>query len=325
MIEFIEQAISVIYDSMFGMGSRLNPIYIVFMVVIAFGFYLWRSPKKPFLNWAFPKEIYTHPSHKTDMKLFVFGRLLAIAGFINFSFINIFVIYYFVETFGRSTQEVTALTPLFIACVYLIVGDFCTYFVHRAHHEIKFIWPFHAVHHSAEVMTPLTVYRKHPIYDIISRSFRTLLTSIAQGLVIAFMFGQPTLAVIAGINIFYFVFNTIGSNFRHSHIWISYGPVIEHIFISPAQHQIHHSLERRHWHKNYGEVLAIWDWAFGTLYVPKGHEKLAFGLSTEDGQRIVQPHATLTDSLMRPIMEAADVLRLTGAPKEDKIMSKSKA
>ena len=70
----------------------------------------------------------------------------------------------------------------------------------------------------------------------------------------------------------------MAGNLRHSYIWLSYGPVLSQIFVSPAQHQIHHSIEERHWGRNIGFARAIWDRLFGTLYVPKAHEQFAMGL-----------------------------------------------
>jgi sterol desaturase/sphingolipid hydroxylase (fatty acid hydroxylase superfamily) len=65
---------------------------------------------------------------------------------------------------------------------------------------------------------------------------------------------------------------------QHSHVWLSYGPILEHLLISPAQHQIHHSRLDAHHGRNFGTTLALWDWLFGTLYVIRGREDLSFGL-----------------------------------------------
>jgi sterol desaturase/sphingolipid hydroxylase (fatty acid hydroxylase superfamily) len=48
--------------------------------------------------------------------------------------------------------------------------------------------------------------------------------------------------------------------------------------VSPAQHQIHHSSQPRHFDKNIGFIFAFWDWAAGTLYVPRHKEDFALGL-----------------------------------------------
>ena len=76
----------------------------------------------------------------------------------------------------------------------------------------------------------------------------------------------------------------LGANLRHSHIWLSFGPFVEHIFFSPAQHQIHHSTDPRHFNKNFASDLSIWDWMFGSLYVTHGKENIRVGLVESDGR-----------------------------------------
>jgi len=65
-------------------------------------------------------------------------------------------------------------------------------------------------------------------------------------------------------------------------VWLSFGPLLSKIFVSPAQHQIHHSVDPRHQGKNLGGVFAIWDWLAGTLYLPRERPELRFGLG--DGE-----------------------------------------
>lgn len=135
------------------------------------------------------------------------------------------------------------------------MSDYSTRWVHRVHHESRIIWPFHSLHKSAEVMTPVTVYRKHPIYDLISAFVRSVLIGALQGIILCLFDQASSAATIAWVNAGYVLFNIAGSNLRHSHVWLSFGPVIEPVFISPAQHQIHHSLDPRHHNKDNGEVL----------------------------------------------------------------------
>ncbi len=61
-------------------------------------------------------------------------------------------------------------------------------------------------------------------------------------------------------------------------MWISFQGWLGRIFVSPAHHQVHHSGDPKHFNKNFGSCLALWDWMFGTLYVPKKErEPLSFG------------------------------------------------
>ena len=52
-------------------------------------------------------------------------------------------------------------------------------------------------------------------------------------------------------------------------MWIPFTGLAGRILQSPAHHQIHHSDNPAHWDKNLGFALAVWDWAFGTLYIPE--------------------------------------------------------
>lgn len=297
-------------------GIRFHPIYILPFLLMGFALYLYHRKagraKTGFWAWLFPKDIYLHPSHITDVKIFALSRVLDIFNVLSVTVVQIAFAVFAIQigetlTGEPFTQaEVTTASIILITLLITVVNDFCVYWVHRIHHETPILWPFHSVHHSAEVMTPITVYRKHPIYDLFSKLFKAVVVGFAQGLMLAIFFGSVELYLIAGANIFYVLFNALGSNFRHSHVWWSYGRFWEHILISPAQHQIHHSLEPKHYNKNYGEILAIWDWMFGTLYIPDGYEEIQYGISKSptSNERIDQPHKTLKDALIVPFQDS---------------------
>lgn len=304
IIDILDQAGRSVVGTAFGFSSRLNPLYLIAMIPLGWLIYRLQKIDTGFWGWLLPRDIYAHPSTRTDVKLFLVGLLIKLTGFVNFAIIRVVIIFALTESLGKATADPGLVGIVMLTLVFTVVSDFCVYWIHRGHHEIKLIWPFHAVHHSAEVMSPITIYRKHPVYDVLSQFVRTAITAVVQGLVLALIFGQVSLALIGGVTIFTMAFNVLGVNFRHSHVWISYGRFWSHIFISPAQHQIHHSLARKHWHKNYGQIFALWDLIFGTLYVPEEQEILEFGLSTPDGKRIEQPYPTVTDALCAPFKES---------------------
>jgi sterol desaturase/sphingolipid hydroxylase (fatty acid hydroxylase superfamily) len=49
--------------------------------------------------------------------------------------------------------------------------------------------------------------------------------------------------------------------------------------MSPAHHQLHHSIETRHLNRNFGVKFPFWDALFGTLYDPKQPETFRVGLA----------------------------------------------
>ena len=302
-------------DNLIAMPFNLNVRYSIFYlsctIIIAFFIWKYRGSQDSFIKWLLPKEVYFHKSNILDIKLFFASRVFVALGIIGAVFFPTTVAYGLLVMLGGSELSLPPVswTRGLIATVIIVVtSDFCKYWAHRAHHEWKFLWPFHAVHHSADVLTPLTVQRVHPIEPMIRNFLMTIVVGIAQALVLYAIVGQINIVAIGGANALYFTFNALGSNFRHSHIWISYGRVLEHILISPAQHQVHHSVAIKHHDKNYGSMFAIWDWMFGTLYIPTGPEKLTFGVSDGTGKPIDQPYPTLTAALILPFKESWEAL-----------------
>ena len=288
---------------------------------------IWRMRGRPgdFVAWMFPKAIYRNPSVFVDLKIFVGLRILGVFGFFSMLLftpaVTYLILFTLTDLFGRA-NDVPAPTfwRILIASILMVLAaDFVKYWYHRLHHENTVLWPFHSVHHSAEVLTPLTVARIHPIFLFARGPLTSLVVGALQALLLFVFIGKISILTIGGVNFIYVAFNLLGANFRHSHIWISYGPVWERILISPAQHQIHHSLAPEHHNKNYGEVFAIWDWMFGTLYVPQKVETLEFGLADEQGHRLEQPHPTFRAAMLGPFRDSWHALRKSlrpGAPQQ---------
>ena len=109
----------------------------------------------------------------------------------------------------------------------------------------------------------------------------------------------PTLTVIASTNAALFVFLFLGSTLAHSHIWISFGK-LENFFVSPAMHQIHHSDNPKHFDKNMGLSLSIWDRMFGTAHLTPEFEEIHFGLGEKENKEFL----TLPQLIWSPFVRA---------------------
>jgi sterol desaturase/sphingolipid hydroxylase (fatty acid hydroxylase superfamily) len=165
---------------------------------------------------------------------------------------------------------------LFTVTVF-IVEDFTRFFVHYCYHKIPLLWRFHAIHHSAITMTPLTLYRVHFIEYFINACRSLFVTGAISGLFMYCFVGAIGVYEVLGVSILNMLFNLAGANLRHSHIWIGFGR-FEQVFISPAQHQIHHSSAKAHLDKNFGASLAIWDKWFGSWLPSQTEQVKRFGL-----------------------------------------------
>ena len=191
----------------------------------------------------------------------------------------------------------------FTSCLF-VLDDFARYVVHRLLHQVPALWCFHKVHHTATSLNPLTVYRTHPVEGAIFAVRGALVHGTCTAVFVFFFGEQVTLATVLGAGVFNFVFNALGSNLRHSHVALGYWKPVERLFISPAQHQIHHSRARRHRDRNFGAALAIWDLVFGTHCFSEPGESLSFGVEGEWGPRA----HTLPALYWRPVREAGGVV-----------------
>lgn len=214
--------------------------------------------------------------------------------------------------------EPSALDPAWITALMsvavFVADDFARFAFHRAAHRIPALWELHKLHHSARVMTPVTLLRSHPLETMLLRVGTRLSTGVTLGAFLWVFPGHVTIWQIGGAYGLGYLWGLLGSNLRHSHVWLSYGPLLEHVFISPAQHQIHHGDRPEQHHRNYGSALAIWDWLTGSLVVTTSlRPALRFGLPPDEKNH----DDTVTSALLDPLLAGLRTLRRPGAETTD--------
>ena len=191
--------------------------------------------------------------------------------------LTIYVGSFFQDNFGDAPEiELNwfVIASLFTVTFFL-VEDLSRFFLHYCMHKYKFLWRFHKTHHSATVLTPLTLFRVHPVEHILYFIRGLLVFGVISGVFIWLFSGKLTALQVLGVDMFGFLFNFFAANLRHSHIWLSFGK-LERFLVSPAQHQLHHSSQ--HNFANLGSTLSIWDGIMGTRLLAQKKQKLQFGL-----------------------------------------------
>jgi sterol desaturase/sphingolipid hydroxylase (fatty acid hydroxylase superfamily) len=186
------------------------------------------------------------------------------------------------------------------------VFHFLNYWGHFAFHRVPLLWCLHRVHHSAEVMTLFTA-RIHPLEDLIGAFIPALYTAIGSGLIL-YITGTDLLpSTMKAYTIATSILGFLTGVMAHSHFSLSFGK-LSYIICGPNLHQIHHSAEPRHRDKNFGIGLMIFDWMFGTLYVPTKDETYRFGLGDgEMGEN--NPHLRIRDFYLEPIRNGSGIIR----------------
>ena len=315
MIEQIVGKSADILRFFFSLEFLYSPIYLFSTIFIAFIFWKICVKNSDFVKFLFPRELYSHPSTLVDLKVAVFNLLFQATGALSVVYVAPVITFRLLSLLsgfagGVPTENTTWLTGVAAVVILFLTQDLCRYLNHSLHHRHRILWPFHAVHHSAEVLTPITYMRAHPVYHMVQILVISVLVGSVQAIMLFVFLGQLEFWVIYSVSLAFYAYMILGGHLRHSHILLRYGRVLEHILISPAQHQVHHSCDPKHFNKNFGEIFAIWDWLFGTLYIPERDEELVYGIADKNG-RIVQPHTTLRAAMMQPFFDSARAIRAT--------------
>jgi sterol desaturase/sphingolipid hydroxylase (fatty acid hydroxylase superfamily) len=149
----------------------------------------------------------------------------------------------------------------------MFLADLVQYWVHRLFHEIPWLWKFHAVHHSAEVMDWMAGNRIHLVDLALTRSL-IYVPSFVLG------FDQ-------GPMIAYFIFVAVYSVFIHANLRFNFGP-LRYLLATPQFHHWHHGAEREAIDKNFAVHFPLLDMVFGTFHLPGDRWPAFYGVHSND-------------------------------------------
>ena len=146
-----------------------------------------------------------------------------------------------------------------------VVADFIQWNVHRMLHHSPWLWEFHKVHHSVEEMGFAAHLRYHWMETVVYKSVQYIpLAMIGFGLDDFFILHLVTIVI---------------GHLNHANVKITYGP-LKYVLNNPVMHLWHHAKELPTGSHgvNYGISLSLWDYLFGTAYIPNenANEPLGF-------------------------------------------------
>lgn len=320
-LDWLSQAGSALLNHISNPNKRLFWGYSLATVLFVVVVYVLEYKRTGQWHWrrAFGRDVLLSTSSKLDVKvwlvniavkLWIIAPLLIAVAPIAISINNGLN-----DLFGPSIfKDVSDSTVMLTFTVVLfLLDDFSRFFLHWLMHKVPALWAIHKLHHSAEVLTPITVYRTHPIESWLYATRLMLVNGITIGLGVYLFSAQLSFYDIAGANVGVFVFNLFAANLRHSQVWLSWGTRLENWFISPAQHQIHHSQAVEHHDKNFGSALAVWDRMFRTLIKAKSvsgtHSQidpnLTFGVHDFAPKTLWQAYVQPCKDAIKPALSSA--------------------
>lgn len=286
-------ALAYLFEAVIPFLQRQSPLYWPFVIsTLALGFLLWRCARddgaarrswREFRQRFFGRALWWHPSARADYRYYLVNAVFfplavgpalltgaAIAG-------GLHGVLRPVLGQPAALGDASWLSRIAYTLVFFVAYDFGRFVAHSALHDVPLLWEFHKPHHSAEVLTPFTAFRAHPV-DLAVMAWGS---ALATGIVTwAFQWIAGTTIgfhQFLGLHVMLWGFNLLG-NLKHWQVPISYGRILDRWLISPMHHQLHHSAEARHFGVNRGFEIALWDRLYGTFVLPRRGEAFRMGL-----------------------------------------------
>jgi sterol desaturase/sphingolipid hydroxylase (fatty acid hydroxylase superfamily) len=198
-------------------------------------------------------------------------------------FFNDFVLYNFLQSFVLgliisyiiaiidSSTELSKLKligewPVWLQVIFFtITHDIYIYWFHRLQHRNRFLWRIHEAHHSTRSVDWLSGARSH--------SLEILINQTIEFAPIILLGASPETAVYKG------TVSAVWGMYIHSNIDIKSG-WLQYFINGPEMHRWHHADEENadSHNKNFSTKIAIWDWLFGTAYLPFDRKPVKYGL-----------------------------------------------
>ena len=148
----------------------------------------------------------------------------------------------------------------------LLLADLLAYWSHRLFHG-RWLWPFHAIHHSSKTVDWLSSVRLHPV----QRRHLTRRPGAAALLDGIQRRGTRGIRAVPDAR----------RGLLHANVSWAYGP-FRYLLASPAFHRWHHTSEEEGLDKNFSGLFPFIDAAFGTFYLPAGRQPQRFGILNND-------------------------------------------
>ena len=276
-------------------GAEGLTLLLLWLTVIVAGIltYLRAVPEarslRGFVKHMFPREIFHHPSARADFLFWlsrrIFMPLLVIPLALSTVTAGHTMYWLLTQIIGAPERPPGHAGPVML-CVFtftmLMAYDLSYYIYHYAQHKVPMLWELHKVHHSAEVMVGVTKDRVHPLDEFMNRWWDGVIPGLCYGVWLFFAL-DPVEITIFGLNVYVLRNILLMMDFvRHTHLKLSYGRVLDGVLLSPHYHQLHHSVAQKHWDKNFGLTLIVWDRLFGTMAKPEPDETFVFGLTDDE-------------------------------------------
>lgn len=228
----------------------LSLLAISVLVALAELFFPWRKEQKQVRAWIWSDVLHlVFNGHFLGVMVYVVGVRYTVPWFRGV-----------LESAGLDEivhAGVASTWPVYLQIVIaLLVTDFVHWCVHNLLHRVPWLWEFHKTHHSVQdgEMDWIVAFRFQWTEVVVYKSLQYMPLAF-------FGFGYEAVMVHA-------IFGTLIGHLNHSNLDLSYGP-LRYVFNSPRMHLWHHDYDADgKTTVNFGVIFSLWDWIFGTAFMP---------------------------------------------------------
>ena len=164
-------------------------------------------------------------------------------------------------------RNAAASWPVWVQIVVALLAiDFIHWCVHNLLHRVPWLWELHKTHHSVKdgEMDWIVSFRFQWTEVVVYKTLQYLPLAVLG-------FGYEAVMTHA-------IFGTLIGHLNHANLKLDYGP-LRYVLNNPRMHIWHHDHDATgHTTVNFGVIFSIWDWVFGTAYLPEDRvpRKLGF-------------------------------------------------
>jgi sterol desaturase/sphingolipid hydroxylase (fatty acid hydroxylase superfamily) len=166
---------------------------------------------------------------------------------------------------GFSRLQRLAHWPLWAqVTLFVVTHDFYIYWMHRWQHRNRYLWRLHEAHHSPRSVDWLSGSRSHCVEILINQT--------VEFAPIVLLGASPEIIPLKG------AISAVWGMYIHANLNVRTG-WLQWIINGPEMHRWHHAMGKG-MRSNFSTKLAIWDWMFGTAFLPSNKRAKDYGVRT---------------------------------------------
>jgi sterol desaturase/sphingolipid hydroxylase (fatty acid hydroxylase superfamily) len=165
---------------------------------------------------------------------------------------------------GLSRLRLVSGWPVLLQLAFFwVTHDLYIYWFHRLQHASPLFWRIHEAHHAVDDVDWIAGARSHALEILVNQTI--------EYAPMVLLGAHPDVILMKG------ALDAVWGMWIHSNIGVRTG-ALQYFVNGPEMHRWHHSADAAQGEVNFATKIAVWDWIFGTAFLPGARKPRAYGL-----------------------------------------------